>query len=181
MPPPAPIVLILGSGPRIGTAITSTFAAAGYKVAIASRKGTDSLTEQGHLSIKADFAHPDSVAGVFDAVKIEFGAAPGIVIYNAAALTPPADPESGLSIPAGRVTADLNVNVVSAFVAAQEAVKGWATGAEDGKMGLFIYTGNILNEVVLPVPMMLNLGVGKAASAYWIGFADGAYKARGYR
>jgi len=31
------------------------------------------------------------------------------------------------------------------------------------------------------VPMMLNLGVGKAASAYWVGLADGAYSAQGYR
>ncbi|MCJ1396790.1 hypothetical protein MMC18_009682 [Xylographa bjoerkii] len=176
----APIVLILGSGPRVGAAVSETFAANGYQVAVAARKGTNSKTENGVLSIKADFTHPESVATVFDAVKAEFGAAPGIVIYNAAALTPPSDKESALSIPAAKVTSDLNVNVVSPYVAAQEAIKGWATLPAHAKK-TFIYTGNIQNEAVLPVPMMLNLGVGKAASAYWVGLADGAYSAQGYR
>jgi len=175
-----PIVLILGSGPRVGAAVSETFAANGYKVAVAARKGTNSKTDKAFLSIKADFTQPESVAAVFDAVKAEFGAAPGIVIYNAAALTPPSDKESALSIPAAKVTSDLNVNVVSPYVAAQEAIKGWATLPAQAKK-TFIYTGNIQNEAVLPVPMMLNLGVGKAASAYWVGLADGAYSAQGYR
>lgn len=175
-----PIVLILGTGPRVGAAITSTFAANGYKVAGASRKGSDSKTPDGTLSMKADFSQPESVPSVFDKVKAEFGAPPSIVIYNAAALTPPPDKDSALSIPAAKVTSDLNVNVVSAYVAAQEAIKGWATLPTQAKK-LFIYTGNVQNEAVLPVPMMLNLGVGKAASAYWLGVADGAYAAHGYR
>ena len=174
------IVLILGSGPRVGAAVSESFAALGYKVAVAARKGTDCKTDKGFLSIKADLTQPESVPAVFDAVKAEFGAAPGIVVYNAAALTPPSDKESALSIPAAKVTADLNVNVVSPYVAAQEAVKGWATLPAQAKK-TFIYTGNMLNEVVLPVPMMLDLGMGKAASAYWIGLADSAYSAKGYR
>lgn len=174
------IVLILGSGPRVGAAVAETFATNGYKVAVAARKGTDSKTDKGILSIKADFSQPKSVAAVFDAVKAEFGAAPGIVIYNAAALTAPSDEKSVLSIPATSVTSDLNVNVISPYVAAQEAIKGWVTLPAQAKK-TFIYTGNILNEVILPVPMMLNLGMGKAASAYWIGHADGAYSAQGYR
>lgn len=175
-----PIVLILGSGPRVGAAISETFAANGYKVAVAARKGTDSKTDKGFLSIKADFTHPESVAAAFDTVKTEFSAAPSIVIYNAAALTPPSNEASALSIPAAAFTSDLNVNVVSPYVAAQEAIKGWATLPAQTKK-TFIYTGNILNETVLPVPMMLNLGVGKAASAYWVGLADSAYSSQGYR
>lgn len=46
---------------------------------------------------------------------------------------------------------------------------------------VFIYTGNITNVAVLPVPLLLNGGMGKAASAYWLGVADGAYAAKGYR
>lgn len=172
------IVLVLGSGPRVGAAVAEAFAASGYKVAIASRKGTDSKTAEGYISIKADFAQPDSIPGVFDTVKKQLGAAPNIVIYNAASLTPP--PEGALlAIPAGRITNDLNVNVVSPFIAAEQAVEGWETLSGGSK--LFIYTGNVQNDMVLPVPMMLNLGVGKAASAYWIGQADGAYSSKGYR
>ena len=102
---------------------------------------------------------------MFDAVKAKFGAAPGIVIYNAAALTPPPDKDSTLSIPAPKVLSDLNVNDVSPYVAAQEAIKGWTTLPAQVKK-TFIYTSNVQNEVILPVPMMLNLGAGKAASAH---------------
>ena len=175
----APVVLILGSGPRVGAAVAKTFAASGYEVAVAARKGTDSKTDEGYLSIKADFAQPESIPAAFDAVKAQLGAAPNIVVYNAASLTPPSDNDSVLSIPTARVTNDLNINTVSPFVAAKEAIKGWETLAAGAKV--FIYTGNVQNELVLPVPMMLNLGVGKAASAYWLAQADGAYGAKGYR
>jgi hypothetical protein len=36
-------------------------------------------------------------------------------------------------------------------------------------------------ERILPVPMMVNLGMGKSASAYWLGVADSLYSAREYR
>ena len=101
------------------------------------------------------------------------------MVYNAAALTPPAD-DSLFSIPADSVAADLNVNTVSAYAAAQEAVKGWESLPQDTKK-LFIFTGNMLNKAVIPMPMMLNLGIGKSASAYWIGTADILYSGHGYR
>lgn len=176
----SPIVLILGAGPRVGEAVSETFAANGYKVAVPARKGTNSKNDKGFLSIKTDFTQPESVTAVFDAVKAEFGSPPSTVIYNAAALTPPSDKDSALSISATGVMSDLNVNVVGPYVAAQEAVKGWAMLPAAVKK-TFIYTGNIQMETILPVPLMLNLGVGKAASAYWIGLVDGAYSAQGFR
>lgn len=174
------VALILGVGPRIGSSVAEKFASDGYKVAVASRKGTNSINEKGHLSLQADFADPKSVPAVFKAVQSEFHAAPSVVIYNAASLTPPSDPKSLLSIPADRVASDLSINTVSAYAAAQEAVAGWSTLPNDTKK-TFIYTGNIMNLVMLPVPMFLNLGVGKAASSYWISQADGAYSEHGYR
>ncbi|ATZ58390.1 hypothetical protein BCIN_16g01870 [Botrytis cinerea B05.10] len=175
-------VLILGSGPRIGEAVSEKFAAEGYKVAIVSRKGTDSVNEKGYLSLSADFANtdPSILASVFDKFKSEFSTAPSVVIYNAGSITPPPDAESALSIPSARVANDLNVNVVTPFIAAQEAIKGWETLPEESKK-VFIYTGNICNVAVLPVPLLLNGGMGKAATAYWLGVADGAYTAKGYR
>ncbi|KAI0555821.1 hypothetical protein F4679DRAFT_519987 [Xylaria curta] len=175
-----PIALILGAGPRVGSSVAQKFASNGYKVAIASRNGTGSKTPEGYLSLKADFTKPDSVPALFDAVKAEFNAAPDTVIYNAAALTPPADKDSALSIPVESVVSDLNVNTVSPYVAAQQAVAGWATLPADIKK-TFIYTGNFLNMVVKPVPVYINLGMGKAASAFWLGVADGTYTSRGYR
>src|SRR5437870_2940552 len=93
------VILILGSGPRVGASVAKKFASLGYKVAIASRKGTGSRTAEGYLSLKADFSRPDTVPSLFDAVKAEFDAPPSVVVYNAAALTPPPDQKSVLSIP----------------------------------------------------------------------------------
>jgi NAD(P)-dependent dehydrogenase (short-subunit alcohol dehydrogenase family) len=173
------VVLVLGAGPNLGTSIAKSFASTGYKVAVASRSGKPSA--DGFLSLKADFTKSESLPPLFDAVKKEFGSAPNVVVYNAAAaLAPPPDSESTLSFPVDTFVADLNVNTVSAYVAAQQAVLGWETLPKGTKKS-FIYTGNILNGAVFPVPMMMNLGVGKCASAYWIGVADATYEAKGYR
>lgn len=175
-----PVVLILGAGPRVGLSVAKKFANSGYNVALASRSGSGARNDQGYLSLKADFTKPDTVPGLFAAVKSEFQSAPSVVVYNAAALTAPPNQDSVLSVPAASVAADLNVNTVSAYVAAQEAVLGWETLPKEAKK-TFIYTGNILNTVVLPFPMMVNLGMGKSASAYWIGTADGLYSSQGFR
>ncbi|KAJ9619091.1 hypothetical protein H2204_012802 [Knufia peltigerae] len=176
----SPIVLILGSGPRVGAAVAAKFFSSGYKVAVASRNGTGAKTNEGYLSLKADFANPNSIPALFDAVKAEFHAAPTVVVYNAAALTPPPAKDDLFSITAGMMTKDLNINTVSPWVAAQQAVSAWAALPKDTKK-TFIYTGNALNATILPVPMMLDLGVGKSASAYWLGTADSLYSSQGIR
>lgn len=175
-----PVVLILGSGPRVGLSVATKFAHAGYKVAIASRNGTGNANAQGFLSLKADFTQPESVPALFAAVMSQFHSAPSVVVYNAAAFTNPPDQASALSVPVEAVVADLNVNTVSAYVAAQQAVAGWATLPE-GVKKTFIYTGNILNGFVVPMPMILTLGIGKSASAFWVGMADGTYADKGFR
>jgi NAD(P)-dependent dehydrogenase (short-subunit alcohol dehydrogenase family) len=173
-----PVALILGAGPRIGTSVAAKFVANGYNVAVVSRKG--GKADEGVLSLKADFTKPESIAEVFEKVETEFQAAPSVVIYNAAALTPPPSQDSMFSIPADKFGLDLNVNTVSPYVAAQKAVIGWETLPKDTKK-TFIYTGNAQNVSMLPIPMMLNLGVGKSASSYWIDMADTLYSAKGYR
>ncbi|TVY22383.1 hypothetical protein LHYA1_G008982 [Lachnellula hyalina] len=177
-------LLILGSGPRIGSAISEKFAADGYNIALVSRNGSNSINDKGYLSLKADFADndPSVLASVFEKVVSEFNAPPSVVVYNAGSITPPSDPDSALSIPSTRVTNDLNVNVITPFIAAQHAIKHWASLPTDLDLPkLFIYTGNICNVAILPTPLLLNGGMGKAASAYWIGVADGSYAAKGYR
>jgi NAD(P)-dependent dehydrogenase (short-subunit alcohol dehydrogenase family) len=165
------VALILGYGSNIGAAVAKKFASSGFKVAITSRKGTDSKTDEGYLFLKADFTKPDSIPAVFDQVKKELLAAPAVVVYNAGAYTSPPDKESPFSISTNTFVSDLNVNTVSPYVAAQQAVQGWETLPKESKK-TFIFTGNILNTVVLPPPGMMTLGTGKSASAYWIGVAD---------
>lgn len=175
-----PVVLILGSGPRVGLSVAKKFASSGYSVAIASRSGSGSKNEQGYLSLQADLTKPDTVPALFAAVKSEFQTAPSAVVYNAAGLTVPPNKDSVLSVPTESVVSDLNINTVTPYVAAQQAVAAWESLPKETKK-TFIYTGNILNTKILPVPMMINLGVGKSASAYWVGTADTLYSAQGYR
>jgi NAD(P)-dependent dehydrogenase (short-subunit alcohol dehydrogenase family) len=175
-----PVVLILGAGPRIGASVAEKFASKGYKVAVASRSGSGTRTTKGFLSLKADFTKPDSIPALFDAVKTEFHTSPSVVVYNAGRLTSPPDKDSIFSVSAESVALDLNVNTISPYVAAQQAVSGWETLPKETKK-TFIYTGNITNVSIVPMPLMLDVGMGKAASAFWIGLADTMYSARGFR
>ena len=175
-----PVVLILGAGPRIGASVAEKFASKGYKVAVASRSGSGTGTAKGFLSLKADFTKPDSIPALFDAVETEFHTSPSVVVYNAGRLTSPPDKDSIFSVSAESVALDLNVNTISPYVAAQQAVSGWETLPKETKK-TFIYTGNITNVSIVPMPLMLDVGMGKAASAFWIGLADTMYSARGFR
>ncbi|KAI1387683.1 NAD(P)-binding protein [Hypoxylon trugodes] len=174
------VVLILGVGPRIGASVAAKFTSNGYKIAVASRKGSNTKTSEGYLSLKADFAKPDSIPALFDTVKAEFQTFPSVVIYNAAALTGPPNKDSPFSISAESVASDLNVNTISPYVAAQQAVKGWEMLPNEIKK-TFIYTGNIMNVTIVPMSLMMDLGMGKSASAFWIGLADMMYSTQGCR
>jgi NAD(P)-dependent dehydrogenase (short-subunit alcohol dehydrogenase family) len=175
-----PVILILGAGPRIGTSVAEKFASNGYKVAIASRSGSGSKNDKGVLSLKADFTKPDSIPALFDMVKTEFQAPPSVVVYNAGSFTNPPDKDSIFSVSAKSAALDLNVNTISPYIAAQQAVGGWAMLPKETKK-TFIYTGNITNVSIVPMPMMLNIGMGKSASAFWIGLADTVYSSQGFR
>jgi NAD(P)-dependent dehydrogenase (short-subunit alcohol dehydrogenase family) len=175
-----PVVLILGAGPKVGASVATAFAKASYKVAVVSRTGTGRQTSEGFLSLKADLAQPEIIPQLFDAVKKEFDTAPNVVVYNAAALTPPPDQDSVLSVPHESLVSDLNINTISPYVAAQQALNGWKMLPKEIKK-TFIYTGNKSNVQLMPVPLTMTLGVGKSASAYWIGLADKMNSAQGYR
>ncbi|XP_014552680.1 hypothetical protein COCVIDRAFT_109653 [Bipolaris victoriae FI3] len=178
---PKPIALILGAGPNAGTAIASSLSSLGYRIATASRSGTSTSTST--LSLTADFTNPSSIPPLFTRIHTDLHAYPSIVVYNAATMTPPSDAGVVTSVPADKFTADLNVNVVSPYVAAQEAVKGWKEMGKEAGGGekTFIFTGNMLNRTILPVDALVTLGVGKSASAYWVGLADEIHKGEGYR
>ena len=174
------IVLILGAGPRIGAAVAEKFSSNGYKVALASRSGNGTKTDKGFLSLQADFSHPNTIPLLFKAVKAEFHSPPNVVVYNAGSLTPPPDKDDPLSIAAADVQKDFVVNTVSPYVGAHEAVKAWAELPAEVKK-TFIYTGNITNVSIVPMPLMVDVGMGKAAAAYWLGTASAAFERRGYR
>lgn len=95
----------------------------------------------------------------------------------AAAVTPH-NGEDPLGLPQENFSRDLAINTTSAFVAAQEAVASFSQ-LPDSASRTFIYTGNITN--VSPIAGLLDLGVGKAATANFIQVAGEAYKNKGYK
>ena len=178
--PSSAVVLILGAGPRIGAAVAEKFSSNGYQVALAARSGSGAKNDKGFLSLKADFSQPDTIPSLFKAVKAEFHSPPNVVVYNAGSLTNPPEKDDPLSIAAEDVQKDFIVNTVTPYVVAHEAVKAWADLPSEVKK-TFIYTGNITNVSIVPMSLMVNVGMGKAAAAYWIGTANAAYEGRGYR
>ncbi|KPM45544.1 hypothetical protein AK830_g972 [Neonectria ditissima] len=172
----SPIVLIIGAGPNIGQAVARNFASKGYKVALAARslKAADSTANQ--LNIPSDFSKPDDVVNAFTKVKEVLGI-PSVVVYNVSAnhFTPADDP---FSLSFADFSSDTNINIHGAFIAAQQAVSGFAQLPASAAR-TFIYTGNVLNVAILP--RFLSQGIGKSGAAHMIWAASDAYKDRGYK
>lgn len=77
----APVVLILGAGPNIGSYVARTFAAKGYKVALSSRSAREDDSTTPFLNVRGDMSDPTSVRDIFAKVKEVLGQ-PSVVVYN---------------------------------------------------------------------------------------------------
>lgn len=188
-----PVVLILGAGPNVGQAIARTFTSKGYKVGLAARSLKEADSTETQLNIPSDFSKTDDVVTAFSKVKKVFGI-PSVVIYNgkpsshqvsfqthsrlavSAGNFTPADDPFDLSL--SDLSRDTTINLYSAFVAAQQAVLGFAQLPASAAC-TFIYTGNVLNVAILP--RFLSAGIGKSGAAHMIWTASEAYKDRGYK
>jgi NAD(P)-dependent dehydrogenase (short-subunit alcohol dehydrogenase family) len=194
----SPVLLILGSGPRIGSHVARAFAAKGYKVALASRKVKEADNTADQINIPSDLSDPNSVVNAFSKVKELIGT-PSVVVYNGQSPLIPSnllinlaksififlagavtfnDAKDHLSLPVADFARDFTINTTSAFVAAQQAVLSFKE-LPDSAARTFIYTGNITNEI--PLAPLLDLGVGKSATAHIIQSAAAAYKDKGYK
>lgn len=95
----------------------------------------------------------------------------------AAAVTPQ-DAKDPLGLAVENFTRDFTINTTSAFVAAQQASRAFGNLPETASR-TFIYTGNITN--LSPIVSLMDLGVGKSATAHIIQCAAEAYKDKGYK
>ncbi|KAK6336406.1 hypothetical protein TWF696_001965 [Orbilia brochopaga] len=170
------VALILGAGANVGQHAGRAFAAKGYKVILASRSAKGDTDDSNTVRIQTDLSDPDSVAKAFTTVRSQFGH-PSVVVYNAASVTPN-DPKNPFSIPSSAFIRSLAINTTSVFVAAQEAVVGFKELPASASK-TFIYTGNCLNEA--PIPTLLDLGLGKTATAHMIQLAADAFKDQGIK
>ncbi|KAJ9605952.1 hypothetical protein H2200_009801 [Cladophialophora chaetospira] len=172
----SPVVLILGAGPNIGQSVARKFASQGYKVGIAARSLKEADSTDSQLNIPADFYKPDDVVNAFTKVKKVFGT-PSVVVFNVSVATfTPADDPFAISL--ADLNRDATVNISSFFVAAQQAVSGFAELPASASR-TFIATGNVLNVAI--IPKFMSQGVGKSAAASMIWSASAAYKDRGYK
>ncbi|KAJ5107360.1 hypothetical protein N7456_004035 [Penicillium angulare] len=172
----SPVLLILGSGPNIGTAVGKAFADKGYRVAFASRRADSEKSTAEEVHMKVDLAVPTSIAEVFSKVKEALGI-PSVVVYNASGGTMD-NPQKSLGVPLDAFMNNLNLNVNSVYAAMQSALEGFAE-LDSCASKTFIMTGNALNKAVFPP--MLSLGVGKTAAAHLIEYAAKSYAITGYK
>ncbi|KAM0541769.1 hypothetical protein ACHAPJ_013090 [Fusarium lateritium] len=172
----SPVALIIGAGSNIGQSVARKFASKGYKVALAARSLNEAESTDDQLNIHSDFSKTDDVINAFKKVNKVLGI-PSVVVYNVSAshLTPADDP---FALSFADFTYDTTINIHSAFIAAQEAVSGFAQLPESAAR-TFIYTGNVLNVAILP--KFLSQGIGKSGAAHMIWAASAAYKDRGYK
>lgn len=75
------VVLVLGAGSNLGTAVASKFMGMGYRVALVARSVVTGVLEHDMLSIQSDLSDPQAVPRVFKDTTDCFGP-PNVVIYN---------------------------------------------------------------------------------------------------
>ena len=177
---PQLVALILGAGPRIGAGVARSFSKIGYQVAVVSRSGTDSITSDGYLSLKADLTDLASIPGIFQRVQKEWTTPPSVVVWNAAVRSVPPIEDDMFSLSLETLVADINIHTIGPFIAAQQAVEGWKKLPEGSKTS-FIYTGNKMNIQPVPMAATATLGMGKSGSSFWIHLADILSASKGWR
>ncbi|KAJ4415450.1 hypothetical protein N0V82_007321 [Gnomoniopsis sp. IMI 355080] len=195
------VVLIFGAGANVGASLVKGFLGAGYRVATVSRSNKPSSPSSSSsapssdstplLRIQADLSDTSAVLSVFTQLSAADWPVPSVVIWNAANVTQPAasDPGNPLEVPLEEFDRDLGLMVRSPYIAAREAVRMWKKKMEAerereagiGRNGTFILTGNLLPRKILPVPSLVDLGVGKSAANYWVGLSDATFRKDGIR
>jgi hypothetical protein len=90
-------------------------------------------------------------------------------------VTPPDDP---FSASLETLIASRTVGLDSAYIAAQEALRGFQE-LPDSVPRAFIYTGNTLNQIA--IPGVLPFALPKVSAAMMIEYAANAYGQKGYR
>ena len=184
------VAIIFGAGSNVGAALVKGFVGAGYRVATVSRSRPTTTTTTGGASsnpfnIQADLSDPAAPPAVLEQLAQAGWAFPSVVVWNAAALTPPdaSDPANPFAIAEADFDRDMAVMSRSPYRAAGEAVKVWREREGDaatGRRGTFIMTGNMTPSRIFS-PALTTLGAGKSAANYWVGTADAAFKEQGIR
>ena len=82
-----PILLLFGSGARVGETTTAIFSKAGYRVARVSRSLKSEESTSDILNVPGDLNDPTTVENVFATVREQWGE-PSVVVYNGMSTSP---------------------------------------------------------------------------------------------
>jgi short-subunit dehydrogenase len=149
-------LLIIGAGPGVAGAVARRFARGGYRVTLLARS-PDRLAELARDlagtaaavdTVSADAGDPDGLRAILSALYARHGA-PGILVYNAALLSP----DSLLDSDVVHLQHAYNVDVVGAVIATQVA----AVPMRAAGVGTILFTSGH------PGPNLATLALGKAA------------------
>ena len=160
--------------------MAEAFKAKGYNLALVSRSISEETSTNTELHIKADLSDTNVVPKIFEKVKEKFGGPPSVVVYNGTSIlsphlevslhmtdTTPAysrtlnDKTHPLDISLSQLEHDTRINTHSPLLAASLFIQS-SSFLPSTASKTFIFTGNMLNEVVNPV--CLGFGMGKSST-----------------
>jgi hypothetical protein len=98
-----------------------------------------------------------------------------LLILTAAAVN--FTPTNPFSLPVADISKSIAINSISPYASIQEAIASFEELPKETAKS-FIYTGNALN--IKPMPVLMDLGIGKAATAHMIRGASMAYGSKGF-
>jgi NAD(P)-dependent dehydrogenase (short-subunit alcohol dehydrogenase family) len=130
------VALVTGGGSGIGRAVAMALAGEGWDVAVAGRR-REPLQQTGLFAVPTDVRDPESVRGLFGAVKARFGRLD--LLFNNAGTFPP--PVSLEDLTPEQWTDAVDTNLTGAFLCTQEAFR--LMKSQDPRGGRIINNGSI--------------------------------------
>jgi NAD(P)-dependent dehydrogenase (short-subunit alcohol dehydrogenase family) len=139
------VAVVTGAGSGLGRGIAQALLAAGWRVAVAGRRehtlretlASVAAPAGAGLAVPADVTVPESVAGLFDAVRQRWQRV-DLLVNNAGMFGPPGAADE-LSLPGWQQAVD--TNLTGAFLCAHHAIRMMKTQAPRG--GRIINNGSI--------------------------------------
>ncbi|KAJ7579756.1 hypothetical protein C8J56DRAFT_1016244 [Mycena floridula] len=174
------IALILGAGSNVGKSVAATLKSHGYRVALGSRNPDfEGVKADGYFAVRVDVSNTDSIIEAFTTVNKDLGP-PNVVIYNAATHTSPPDAADPLSLSLEKYQESVDF-ITGAYVAAQQALKGFRAEVHKKSPKVFINTGNLLPFIEPERAIFVGLGSAKSTQAYLVNLLSKAYAKEGIR
>ncbi|RUS46918.1 SDR family NAD(P)-dependent oxidoreductase [Cohnella sp. AR92] len=155
-----PLLVIVGAGPGVSSAVARRFGTEGFKVALVSRnqasldKLSSELSRQGieTFSVPADASKAESIAEAFRTIREQHGE-PDVLLYNAAVISQ----TSVSALTEENLLDDFKVNVVGALSSVKQVIPAFVKREE----GTILITGG--GFALYPSAEYASLSLGKAA------------------